>query len=898
MRQVVQAALAACLLNGHRGIQRIDAAALQGDSEPNSTVRGISKLIGQLPNGATLRPLDKCPVKTNGNVSCADLVVPERRDVHGSHNITVRVAVLHASDEGRRPDPYVHLMGGQGQGFAVLKELAALPQLIQRDVITLEQRGTQLARPFFGCPSVDGGLNNIDQNLVSQPSSADPAEIRRCQVEIEKAGIDKNGYDTAASADDLWDLKQLLGIDQWNIYGVSYGGRTAESFLRKHPDAARSLILDSIQVTGIPLIFGYARLNKVDNFFSRCAAATGCSQFSNLRDHFERTVTRLELNPVPVIVAGQAQNLTARAYIRVITWILYNMPESAVRELPAAIVTADREEDYTPLLALEERYADVPPSPPSQPGDYPFALGLHIAQQTEVLCAEEYPPLAGRGNKITIPFPDGWAPAVRRVQELEQQAQAEVCRQWEFKPSDPGQGQLPPRNEVHTLIVNGEHDTLAPSEDDCLLARSFPRSTRVVFPWTGHAIIERRQGCFLSMLLAFLESPDKPVNTSCAAFQEPEWLPYSRQVNQSESYLPIMRSVAANQVKDFDFPGRTVHIDLKQANISGTVAVGFADPVIKRSLTGQEPSRIASMTKTYTAAAVLRLMEAGKVDLLGAAAQYLTNETQRLLYSGGYNPFNITIRQLLQHTSGLPDYNDEAYKQHVVNNSQHQWTRREQVQWALNHSKPTGTPGKVFAYSDTGYVLLGEIIEQVSGLSQAPAYRTLLDFERLGLRHTWFETLEPAPTDLPRRAHQFAGSIDATGFNPSFDLFGGGGLVSTVEDETAFLRALMTGHVFEKPDTLETMLTVPSNNLQPTNGLGAGYAMGIYSVNEGGNICWGHAGFWGTSFIHCPSVNVTFAADRYQSVEPATDYDTSEILTTALRINRLALHPATPLNPK
>lgn len=597
MRQVVSAALVACLLTGHGGIQRTDAAALEGGSE--FPLRSISKLTGQLPNGATLRPLDKCPVKTTGNVSCADLVVPERRDVPGSRSITVRVAVLHASENGLRPDPYVHLMGGQGQGYAVLNELAVLPDLIHRDVITLEQGGTQLALPFLGCPSVEGGLNGIDQNLVSQPSSADPAEIRRCEAEIEQAGIDKNGYDTAASADDLWDLKQLLGIDQWNLFGVSYGGRTAESFLRKHPGAARSLILDSIQVTGIPLIFGYARLNKIDKFFSRCAAAPGCSQFSNLRDRFEQTVTRLELNPVPVLVAGEAQNLTARAYIRVITWILYTMPESAVRELPAAIVTADREEDYAPLLALEERYANVPPSPPPQPDDYPFALGLHIAQQTEVLCAEEYPPLAGLGDNITIPFPDGWAPAVRRVQEFEQQAQAEVCHQWNFKPSDPGQGQLPPLNEVPTLIVHGEHDTIAPSEDDDLLARSFPHSTRVVFPWTGHAIIERRQGCFFPILRAFLESPGKPVNTSCAALiQEPEWLPSSRQVNQPESYQPIMRTVAANQVKDFGFPGRTVHINLQQANISGTVAVGLADPSIRRNLTGREPSRIASMTKT------------------------------------------------------------------------------------------------------------------------------------------------------------------------------------------------------------------------------------------------------------------------------------------------------------
>lgn len=887
MRQPIFAALVVCLLTSHGGIQRTDAAVLRDDIE--STVPSISKLTGQLPNGVTLRLLEQCPVRTTGNVSCADLVVPERRDVPGSRSITVRVAVLYASEEGRRPDPFVFLTGGQGQGYSVLNQLAIAPDLIQRDVITLEQRGVQLALPFFGCPSVEGGLSGIDQNLVSQASSDDPAEIRRCKAEIEKAGIDKNGYDTAASADDLWDLKQLLGIDQWNIFGISYGGRTAESFLRKHPDAARSLVLDSVEVTGIPVVFGYARLSKLGKFFSQCAAAPGCSQFSDLKDHFERTVTRLELNPVPVLVAGQVQKLTARAYIRVVTWILSIEPESAVHELPAAIVTADREGDYGPLLALEERYADVPPSPPSQPGDYPFNPGHPPAQETQVLCAEEYPPLTGR----TIPFPDGWAPAVKRTQEAELQAQAEACRQWGFMPSDPEQGQLPPRNEVPTLIVHGDHDTIAPSEDDGLLARSYPRSTRVVFPWTGHAILERRPVCFFPMLRAFLESPEQPVNISCAALiQEPEWLPSSRQVNQPKSYLLVVRTVAANQVKDFGFPGRTVHVDLSQANINGTVAVGFADPATGRNLTGREPSRIASMTKTYTSAAVLRLMEMGRIDLSGAAAQYLTIETHELLRSGGYNPYNITIRQLLQHISGLPDFNDDLYKQYVANNPQHQWTRREQVQWALNHSEPIGVPGTTFAYSDTGYVLLGEIIEQVSGLSQAPAYRTLLHFERLGLRHTWFETLEPAPTDLPARAHQFAGSIDATGFNPSFDLFGGGGLVSTVEDTSAFLRALMTLRVFDKPETLATMLAVPSTNLPPAYGPGAGYAMGIFRLQQDAETCFGHDGFWGTQFIHCPFSSVTISCDRYQSEDPAADFDPLEILRTALRINRLALHPA------
>lgn len=888
VRPVSKAAFIVCLLASLCGNQIVGAAPSPiYKSKARLAPRGILERAGPLLDGATLQPLDECPVKTTDNVSCANLLVPERRDVPSNRTITVRVAVLHAPEEDRHSDPLVFLMGGQGQGFSVLNEIDKLPSVLKRDVITLEQRGTQLAKPFFGCPGVESGVAGIDQILTSQPSKSDPAEIERCKSQIDRAGIERNAYDTVASADDLWDLKQLLKVEQWNLFGVSYGGRTAETFLRKHPDAARSLIVDSVQVTGVPFVFGYARHTKISKFFSRCAATDSCGgRFPDLKDHFERTVACLEQNPVPVTVAGQNQTLTANAYIRIVTRILYDKGESIVSELPAAVVAAAHE-NYAPLLALEDRYADVISSKPPQPGEYPFDLELNIAQQTHVLCSEEYPPLAGPNGDVQLPFPDGWTPAVQRVAEAEQRAQAEVCRLWDVKPSEIEQGQLPPRNEIPTLMMHGEHDPIAPSEDQDILALSYPRSTRVVFLWTGHAILGRRQACSIPMFAAFVASPGAPVNTSCAEqIKEPEWLSQAPQADEPESYLPMMQNVAANQAKNYGFPGVTVHIDLRQANISGTIAVGLADPATGRQLTGQEPSRMGSMTKTYTAAAVLRLVEIGKIDLSSAAASYLTEETQQQLRSGGYDPRAMTVQHLLQHTSGLPDYNDELFAQRLMDDPSHEWTRREQVQWALDHLKPTSAPGTVFEDSDTGYNLLGEIIEQVSGLPQAAAYRALLPLDRLGLRHTWFEKLEQAPTDLPDRAHQFVGPDDATFIDASFDLWGGGGLLATTADEAAFLRALMLGQVFERPETLRTMLAVPESNAA------AGYGMGIHRIEAGAVECWGHTGYFGTDFAHCPAEDVTVATDRHKSVKYEMDYDPLEMLTTALRINRLALHPA------
>ena len=75
------------------------------------------------------------------------------------------------------------------------------------------------------------------------------------------------------------------------------------------------------------------------------------------------------------------------------------------------------------------------------------------------------------------------------------------------------------------------------------------------------------------------------------------------------------KTLLPTSASSFDFPGLAVHLDLHKSNISGTVAVDFADHATRRRLTGREPSRMASMTKAYTAAAVLRLMEHRRVHL-------------------------------------------------------------------------------------------------------------------------------------------------------------------------------------------------------------------------------------------------------------------------------------------
>jgi D-alanyl-D-alanine carboxypeptidase len=327
-------------------------------------------------------------------------------------------------------------------------------------------------------------------------------------------------------------------------------------------------------------------------------------------------------------------------------------------------------------------------------------------------------------------------------------------------------------------------------------------------------------------------------------------------------------------------PGLLLHVDAPGRGVDVSVAVGLDDRTTTTPLAADAGVRIASNTKTFVAASVLRLGEEGALALDDPVARHLALGTVASLRGGGYDPDRITVRHLLLHTSGV--YNvgqDPAYQAAVGADPNRRWTRTEQVQWAMDHGAPVGAPGERFAYSDTGYTLLAEIVESASGRPLPDAVRTLLDFEGLGLDETYWEPLEPAPAGAAGRAHQYIGSYDGFDMDPSFDPLGAAGLVSTVDDLSAFYRSLLSGEVFDRDDTLATMLEIPASNAAEQAG------MGIFRHDLAGATCWGHAGFWGNLVLTCPEVDVTVATSILQD-EPGPGYDEDAILLEAFEVGR------------
>ena len=308
-----------------------------------------------------------------------------------------------------------------------------------------------------------------------------------------------------------------------------------------------------------------------------------------------------------------------------------------------------------------------------------------------------------------------------------------------------------------------------------------------------------------------------------------------------------------------EVPGVVVTVRSGATGLDWSGAAGVADRASKTPLTPQHAFRIASVTKLFTAAAVLRLAESGRLDVDAPIARYLAAETVAALRAGGYDTDRILVRHLLAHTAGLFDYAEApAFNAAILAQPCKRWTRSEEVALAMAKGKPLGAPGEVFGYSDTGYVLLGEIVERVTGEPLAAAVRRLVGFGRLRLAHTfWEDGRDRAAASRPSPLFKsYIGPLDTSGVDPSFDLYGGGGLVSTTRELAAFVRAAARGEVFADRGTLALAMAAPSATRPAT---GPVYAlMGEWST-IGGEACWGHTGFFGTYAFYCPATDTTYA---------------------------------------
>ena len=124
-------------------------------------------------------------------------------------------------------------------------------------------------------------------------------------------------------------------------------------------------------------------------------------------------------------------------------------------------------------------------------------------------------------------------------------------------------------------------------------------------------------------------------------------------------------------------------VQAPKQNISWSYAKGVSDIKTNEILNSQQPVLIASNTKPYVAAAILRLVEKGQVRINQSIKNLLSKKTLQLLEKDGYDLNTITVKHLLSHTSGIQDYVDDAYFELVNQRPQYKWTKEEQIKRAM-----------------------------------------------------------------------------------------------------------------------------------------------------------------------------------------------------------------------
>ncbi|MFN4086902.1 MAG: serine hydrolase domain-containing protein [Spirosomataceae bacterium] len=284
-------------------------------------------------------------------------------------------------------------------------------------------------------------------------------------------------------------------------------------------------------------------------------------------------------------------------------------------------------------------------------------------------------------------------------------------------------------------------------------------------------------------------------------------------------------------------------------------ADGINDLLQGDSLRVHQTFRIASVTKTYVAAAILRLMEKKILNLDDPISKHLSPIHAAIL-SKEYDLEKITIRHILRHSAGFFDHTHAPeFFDKVFSPTGYEWTRTAQLQLGVEKGEPMGTPGNQFNYSDMGYVILGELIETYTGKSLDGGIKELLGLEKLGFSRTDFERIDPQTDQL--RIHQYFQGKDTYRLNPTMDYFGGGGIVSNTSELIGFFQALFQGKLFDSPATLESMLEPVTYATESK----LDYRLGIFKVQVNGMDAYSHSGFWGTQVVYIPKIDLYMAAN-------------------------------------
>lgn len=480
-----------------------------------------------------------CPFKGRidydpGEIECGLLQVPENRENPDSRLIELNYVKLNSTwddededekdddeddsglEPGKRDDPVIYLSGGPGAVAEGYVERFYDHRLRKhRDLYILEQRGIANSGDFCSNYSTrkpeDSNVNTLEKQAEASLGAA-----RDCAENAILAGVDVTAYNTIENARDVKALRTALGIERWNVWGISYGSILGQAYLREDPEGIRAAAIDAIvpldargEVNAWRVMQWYDRdLKKLDEL---CQADDNCAEaFPDLGERVRDGARALMGNAIAVDVKDTELYPSGKAYI--LSDIAAFLPftffyeQSNYPALPAII--------YAWVDALERRDEALFKAIAIAPGGFG---GISQGMYDAIMCNDgDVDAMIGSTAADREAFP-----ILSNAFGLEGTAEKrrQNCIDLGMTARDRAE-YAPVQTDIPTLLIEGDMDPITPPPLAHAIAPGFSNATYVEFPYAGHGP-SRSVECAGDLLNKFYDDPTAEPDLSCVDEMEP-----------------------------------------------------------------------------------------------------------------------------------------------------------------------------------------------------------------------------------------------------------------------------------------------------------------------------------------------------------------------------------------
>lgn len=459
-----------------------------GGSEPN--LPGPDAPVDSDPGAVPRIEAAPCKFNVGGSLGltegteyrCGNLIAYEDRQAKGR---TIKLHFIQFKKGGTQTNATIYLDGGPGGDGDNIVQFANVlgPSFLEGlqtsgDFLVIGQRGTALSEPFLECGAPD------------------------CSDFADRADV--TAYNTANNADDVDELREALGYDTLDVYGISYGSRLGLEVIRRHGDKLRSATIEGLVPSQVvwPAAVPAGFYSALTGLAASCTAAGACgTEYGNLETKFRSGVASLNTSPVTVDTQFGPFDLDGNLYTSILFQLLYS--KSTYPFLPQMISD------------LAERRTDrVGPIFEALFGGGGGGNGISTGLYYGVVCSELFnPPTTTAFDEANTGVPQD----IRDLFEGQWLGMLDQCAQYP-KADAALQTELaaPVTSTVRTFVSSGRLDPITPPAFGTIAVAGLSNGFHVIHENSGHGAT-LQSDCGQQNLFRFLADPGTPFDTSCAA---------------------------------------------------------------------------------------------------------------------------------------------------------------------------------------------------------------------------------------------------------------------------------------------------------------------------------------------------------------------------------------------